>query len=863
MQELRHAANGKVDFGDPLRWLVHGGPGTGKSHVILQVKELFRDVLHWQTGVEYQVVALQAVMASQLAGDTIHHACGIAVKKRGGNVEQSAQKQMEVAKRILQWRWLIIDEISMVSAKLLAEVDVKLRSLVRHVGTQKHAPDADIRPFGGLNVLCCGDFWQLPPPDGGFLASIPTEYIKASRKYQAAPTIAHGQALFWSGPETGIQGVSELVEVERCKDEWLREVQAEFRTGSLSEDNHRFLHGLPTTVPGSWVRDDVSCGSDACRQLATARAGVAHAVLRGKRKHLPDPSDVVRQECGVCQDERKRRCRVAKDFEVFKTAPFASASAIFANNDVKYDNNKKRAEQYANDQNRAITFVIAKDTPSHDAIREKPGLAAEKMSWLQRHDKESGDLYGILPLVHGMPVALTDHIDRNPQKQLLRGKIGHVHSWVTDAAETSEFEHGVRILQKLPTTVFVKYDDVDWTLDGLTEKGLYPICPKSSQWFLDKGRQFPKLKIHRKQLPLAPAWAITAHTSQGQTLRAAIVDLQIGRGTSPIASYVAFTRVRKCEDLLIYRPFDRELFTQGSPEGPELLLQHLRGQRIDWKAIEEKYTPSKRCVLCTFLVFKDGFLATQWSRKDALSCCKKCLEKKKEAGTPFQCSRCFFWKAPDSFRFKQLYSWLPHRVCADCVDVRQCNKCQVAKEESEFSKFAWTHPAGRICKACVKPEELECCKCKKKKAAAEFSAYAWRTPKDRICTACARPEERDCVRCRKKKAAATFSAYAWTHASGRICTACARPEELECYKCNEKKAAAEFSANAWKKPQERVCKACVSKKPSLWQCVACNEKFEKTSFSTWLSNRACKTRKDGKARCNSCIATAAASHREP
>ena len=53
IQELRHAANGKVDFGEPLRWLVHGGPGTGKSHVVQQVKELFKDDLKWQTGVEY------------------------------------------------------------------------------------------------------------------------------------------------------------------------------------------------------------------------------------------------------------------------------------------------------------------------------------------------------------------------------------------------------------------------------------------------------------------------------------------------------------------------------------------------------------------------------------------------------------------------------------------------------------------------------------------------------------------------------------------------------------------------------------------------------------------------------------------
>ena len=89
---------------------------------------------------------------------------------------------MEAAKRILQWRWLIIDEINVLSVKLFAEIDVKLRGSVRHIGHQKHGPDADIRPFDRLNVLCCGDFGQLPPQDGGFLGSIPMEFIKANKK---------------------------------------------------------------------------------------------------------------------------------------------------------------------------------------------------------------------------------------------------------------------------------------------------------------------------------------------------------------------------------------------------------------------------------------------------------------------------------------------------------------------------------------------------------------------------------------------------------------------------------------------------------------------------------------------------------
>ena len=71
--------------------------------------------------------------------------------------------------------------------------------------------------------------------------------------------------------------------------------------------------------------------------------------------------------------------------------------------------------------------------------------------------------------------------------------------------------------------------------------------------------------------------------------------MQIGAGTSPMSSYVAFTRVKRMEDLLIFRPFDRDLFEQGNLEGPELLLQVLRGESVDWKAVEEKHMPSNMC----------------------------------------------------------------------------------------------------------------------------------------------------------------------------------------------------------------------------------------------------------------------------
>jgi len=180
--EMRGQADKGENYGEPLRWCLHGGPGTGKTHALKIIRQdLFEGVLGWDMGVQFQMVALQAVMAELLGGDTIHHACGIPAFRKNDCHEDDLQRHLDVAKKVLQWRWLIIDEISMVSAKLFAEMDIKLRRVVREVGTQKLNKDGKERPFGGLNIICAGDLWQLDPPDGGFLGDIPTEFIQNAR----------------------------------------------------------------------------------------------------------------------------------------------------------------------------------------------------------------------------------------------------------------------------------------------------------------------------------------------------------------------------------------------------------------------------------------------------------------------------------------------------------------------------------------------------------------------------------------------------------------------------------------------------------------------------------------------------------
>jgi hypothetical protein len=98
-----------------------------------------------------------------------------------------------------------LDEFSMVSAELLAQLELRCRELMRDLSFAKYGNDGRARPFGGLNVILAGDLYQLPPPKGTFLGDIPWDLV-AGRKATKQATALHGQTLLWGGPDAGMQG---------------------------------------------------------------------------------------------------------------------------------------------------------------------------------------------------------------------------------------------------------------------------------------------------------------------------------------------------------------------------------------------------------------------------------------------------------------------------------------------------------------------------------------------------------------------------------------------------------------------------------------------------------------------------------
>lgn len=125
-----------------------GEPGSGKTHTINRYVAWLRE-----HGIEPALVASTGIAATHIGGMTVHSWAGI------GILDFLTPRDLDrivgterVAKRIAKAKVLIIDEVSMLAANLLGMVDAVCRAVRRN--------DA---PFGGLQTVLVGDFFQLPP----------------------------------------------------------------------------------------------------------------------------------------------------------------------------------------------------------------------------------------------------------------------------------------------------------------------------------------------------------------------------------------------------------------------------------------------------------------------------------------------------------------------------------------------------------------------------------------------------------------------------------------------------------------------------------------------------------------------------
>jgi len=125
-----------------------GAAGSGKTHVLNQYIAYLR-----KHNVSVGITASTGIAATHLGGMTIHSWSGIGIKDYLSEWDLDALTQRQpLVKRFERASVLLIDEVSMLRPELLDMVDEVARAMKRNN-----------EPFGGLQVILSGDFFQLPP----------------------------------------------------------------------------------------------------------------------------------------------------------------------------------------------------------------------------------------------------------------------------------------------------------------------------------------------------------------------------------------------------------------------------------------------------------------------------------------------------------------------------------------------------------------------------------------------------------------------------------------------------------------------------------------------------------------------------
>lgn len=185
-----------------------GPAGSGKTHLLREYIDHLRD-----RGIHIGLTASTGIAATHFGGVTIHSWSGIGIRESLSEREIDELVEKEYLwKRFDKARVLIIDEVSMMSPQMFDSIERLARAM-------KNSE----QPFGGMQIILSGDFFQLPPIVRG---SNEIAFIDSSSAWK----------------NMNIR-VCYLDEQFRQKDLTLEKILKEIRSGEISPASRKILEG--------------------------------------------------------------------------------------------------------------------------------------------------------------------------------------------------------------------------------------------------------------------------------------------------------------------------------------------------------------------------------------------------------------------------------------------------------------------------------------------------------------------------------------------------------------------------------------------------------------------------------------------
>lgn len=190
-----------------------GPAGTGKTYVLNEFVRFLTD-----RDVSVAVTASTGIAATHLNGLTIHSWSGIGVRDflTDTDIELLVQREY-LFRRFEKTAVLVIDEVSMITPEFFDSIDRLARAM-----------RGSSAPFGGMQVVLSGDFFQLPPVRR---SSDDISFVVQSRAWR----------------ELDIR-VCYLSEQFRQTGDALSRILTEMRAGEVSEDSRDLLRSCAEVV---------------------------------------------------------------------------------------------------------------------------------------------------------------------------------------------------------------------------------------------------------------------------------------------------------------------------------------------------------------------------------------------------------------------------------------------------------------------------------------------------------------------------------------------------------------------------------------------------------------------------------------
>lgn len=187
-----------------------GAAGAGKSYALREYIVYLK-----RHGVKYAVTASTGIASTHINGMTIHSWSGIGIKQFLSSYDvDSLEEKQNLYKRWNETQVLIIDEVSMLHASFVDMLD--------KIGKAMRRND---KPFGGIQVVFTGDFFQLPP------------IVRGNESYESEGVFAFTSKAWHEAKPV----VCYLTEQFRQEDDMLFSVLNAIRSGEVEEEHYEVL----------------------------------------------------------------------------------------------------------------------------------------------------------------------------------------------------------------------------------------------------------------------------------------------------------------------------------------------------------------------------------------------------------------------------------------------------------------------------------------------------------------------------------------------------------------------------------------------------------------------------------------------